>query len=149
MKNAYPIISAIIIGLCLAKFMFNQYDYDSKLTTVFNNGTSVYFLQQGVYSTKETMEQNCASFPHYIYTLDNEKYYVYVAITKSNENLEKLKGYYYNLGYSMYVKELNISNQDFINILEQYDILLSKSTENSVIEAVVTQTLLKYEELIK
>lgn len=149
MKNAYPIISAIIIGICFSKFMFNQYNYDSKLSTVFSNGTSVYFLQQGVYSSKETMEQNCSSFPHYIYTIDSDKYYVYVAITKSSENLEKLKGYYYNLGYSIYVKELNISNNDFINILEQYDVLLSKSTENSVIEAITTQTLLKYEELIK
>lgn len=149
MKNTYTIISAIIIGICLAKFMFNQYEYKSKLTTVFNNGTSVYFLQQGVYSNKESMEQNCANFPHYIYRVEEDKYYVYVALTKDIENLEKLKGYYHNLGYSMYVKELNISNQDFINILEQYDILLSKSTENSVIEAVVTQTLLKYEELIK
>ena len=50
MKNAYPIVSAIIIGLCLAKCMFNQYNYDPNLTTVFNNGTSIYFLQQGVYS---------------------------------------------------------------------------------------------------
>ena len=149
MKNAYPIVSAIIIGLCLAKFMFNQYNYDPNLTTVFNNGTSIYFLQQGVYSTKEAMEQNCSSFPHYIYTVDNNKYYVYVAITKSNENLEKLKGYYYNLGYSIYVKELYVNNNDFINVLEQYDMLLSKSTENSVIEAITTQTLLKYEELTK
>lgn len=149
MKNAYPIISAIIIGICLSKFMFNQYNYDPKLSTVFGNGTSVYFLQQGVYSSKENMEQNCASFPHYIYSVSDEKYYVYVAITKSEENLEKLKGYYHNLGYSIYVKELNISNQDFINILEQYDVLLSKSTENSVIEAITAQALLKYEELIK
>ena len=149
MKNVYPIVSAIIIGLCLAKFMFNQYNYDPNVSTVFSNGTNLYFLQQGVYSSYDTMEQNCASFPHYIYTVSDNKYYVYVAITKSEENLEKLKGYYYNLGYSIYVKELNVSNQEFINILEQYDVLLSKSSENSVIEAITTQTLLKYEELIK
>lgn len=149
MKKIFPIISAIIIGVCLAKFMFNQYNYNSPLSTVFNNGTKVYFLQQGVYSSYESMQTSLASFSYYIYTLESDKYYVYVAITKSEENLEKLKGYYSNLGYSMYVKELSINNTEFLNLLEQYDTLLLKSSENSVIEAITIQTLTKYEELIK
>lgn len=149
MKKFFPIISAIIIGICLAKFMFNQYNYNSPISTVFNNGTKVYFLQQGVYSNYESMQTALASFSYYIYTLEGDKYYVYVAITGSEENLEKLKGYYSNLGYSIYVKELSINNTEFLNLLEQYDTLLLKSSENSVIEAITIQTLTKYEELAK
>lgn len=149
MRKIFPIIAAVIIGVCLAKFMFNQYNYNSPLSTVFNNGTKVYFIQQGVYSNYESMQTSLASFSYYIYTLENDKYYVYVAITKSKENLEKLKGYYSNLGYSIYVKELSVNNTEFLNLLEQYDTLLLKSTENSVIEAITIQTLTKYEELTK
>lgn len=149
MKKLFPVVSAIIIGICLAKFMFNQYTYEAKISTVFNNGTKVYFLQQGVYSSYESMQTSLTKFNYYIYSLNEDKYYVYVAITKSQENLEKLKEYYKSLGYSIYVKELNINNNDFLNILEQYDILLNKTTEISVIDAIVTQTLTKYEELTK
>lgn len=149
MKKMFPIISAIFIGVFLAKFMFNQYNYEDKLSTVFSNGTRVYFLQQGVYSSYESMQTSLSGFSYYIYTLDNDKYYVYVAMTKNNENLEKLKGYYSKLGYSIYVKELNINNLEFLNLLEQYDTLLSKTTETSVIEAIIVQMLTKYEELTK
>lgn len=149
MKKIFPVISAIIIGLSLAKFMFNQYNYDGNLSTVFNNGTKVYFIQQGVYSSYESMQTSLASFSYYIYSLENDKYYVYVAITRSEENVEKLKGYYSTLGYSIYVKELNINNIEFLNLLDQYDTLLSKTQENSVIEAITIQALTKYEELTK
>ncbi|HPF83255.1 MAG TPA: hypothetical protein PLV83_03690 [Bacilli bacterium] len=149
MKRVFPVVSAIIIGILLAKFMFNQYKYDTKLDTVFNNGTKVYFIQQGVYSSFESMQTSLASFTYYIYTLDSDKYYAYIAITKSPENSEKLKGYYSNLGYTIYVKELNVNNTDFLSLLEQYDTLLSKSSENSVIEAITIQSLKKYEELVK
>lgn len=149
MKKTFPIISAIVIGFCLAKFMFNQYNYDANISTVFNNGTKVYFLQQGVYSDYDSMQKSLAGFNYYIYTLKEDKYYVYVSITKSEENLEKLKGYYNDLGYSIYVKEININDNEFLTLLDTYDVLLSKTTEKSVIEAIITQTLSKYEELTK
>lgn len=149
MKKLFPIITAIIIGICLARFMFNQYTYGANVSTVFNNGTKVYFLQQGVYSTMESMQSSLGSFTYYIYNLNDDKYYVYVAITKLEENVNKLKDYYNELGYSIYVKEININNSDFLNILEQYDALLNKTTEKNVIDAITVQSLKKYEELMK
>lgn len=149
MKKLFPVIAAIIIGLCLAKFMFNQYTYGANIDTVFNNGTKVYFLQQGVYSSYESMQTSLSSFTYYIYSLNEDKYYVYVALTKSEENLQKLKDYYNSLGYSIYVKELSVNNSEFLNLLEQYDTLLNKTTEKSVIEAIIVQALAKYEELTK
>lgn len=149
MKRIYVVISASLIGICLAKFMFNQYNYSANIDTVFNNGTKVYFLQQGVYSSYESMQTSLSSFTYYIYTLSEDKYYVYVALTKDKDNLDKLKDYYSNLGYSIYVKELSINNSEFLKYLEQYDTLLNKTTEKSVIEAIVVQALSKYEELTK
>ena len=141
------ILSSIVIGYLLASFLFKQYDYDSNIKTVFSSDTKVYLIQQGVYSNLESMKENMISFNHYIYSYENNKYYTYIAITKSIENLEKLKGYYSDLGYSIYVKEIDINSSDYINILDQYDNLLSTTDKKETIDAIMMQVLSKYEEM--
>ena len=62
--------------------------------------------------------------------------------------MNKIKGYYKEKGYNTYVKEISISNDNFITVLEQYDILLSESSDLQVIETICSQVLNKYEELV-
>ena len=128
-------------------FLFKQYDYDDNIKTVFSSDTKVYLIQQGVYSSLESMKENMIGFNYYIYSYENDKYYTYIAITKSLENLEKLKGYYKSLGYSIYVKEIDINSSDYINILDQYDNLLSTTDKKETIDAIMMQVLSKYEEM--
>ena len=148
MKKTFPIISAIIIGISLAKFMFNQYDYDTKISTVFKNGEKLMFVMNGIYSSKDEMEASCSSLKSYIYSLENDKYYVYLGITKNLENFDKLKGYFNRKGYDVSERTLNINNDSYIELLDQYDILLSKTNDDDVIEAIASQSITKYKEYI-
>ena len=148
MKKSFPVISAIIIGFCLSKFMFNQYNYDSKISTVFKNSEKLYFVMYGIYSSKDEMEQSCSNLKSYIYSLENEKYYVYLGITKEEKNFYKLKGYFNSIGYDVSERILNINNDSYIDLLEQYDVLLLKTNDNDVIEAIASQTITKYKESI-
>ncbi len=148
MKKTFPIISAIIIGISLAKFMFNQYDYDAKISTVFKNGEKLMFVMNGIYSSKDEMEASCSSLKSYIYSLENDKYYVYLGITKNLENFDKLKGYFNRKGYDVSERTLNINNDSYIELLDQYDILLSKTNDDDVIEAIASQSITKYKEYI-
>ena len=143
-----PTLVALITGLILGKFVLNQYNFDGKIVPTISNGKYAYFIQQGVYSSKESMEDNVRSFPYYIYMVNNEKYYVYIGITFLEENMEKIKGYYKQKGYTTYVKQININNNDFITVLEQYDILLKETDGAEVIGTVCSQVLNKYEELV-
>lgn len=93
-KYLFPVMSSLIIGYILATLLFKQYQYDANIKTVFNNGVTVYFLQQGVYSSVDSMKENMSSFNYYIYSFENDKYYTYIGITKNTDNLTKLKGYY-------------------------------------------------------
>jgi len=147
-KYIFPIISALLVGFLLAKFMIDQYDKKEKLKMVFNFSENIYFIQQGVYSTKESMEKNLTDFAYYIYNVENEKYYVYVGITKSKENSEKLKDFYNSLGYITYIKEISVDSDAFISVLEQYDNLLTETDDEKTIKAICSQVLSKYEELI-
>ncbi len=149
-KFLFPLVSAIVIGFLLGKFMFNQYDSKSNIKTVFNQkGEKVYFLQQGVYSSKESMEKNTSSFDSYIYDLIDEKYYVYVGITKNEQNVQKLQGFFKDMGYIIYVKEFNIDNEAFLEALSNYDEMLLNTDSSKTIKTVVSQILSKYEELIQ
>ncbi|MBE6144432.1 MAG: hypothetical protein E7169_02545 [Firmicutes bacterium] len=147
-KYIMPILSALLVGFLLAKFMINQYDKKENLKTVFNSYETLYFIQQGVYSTKESMEKNMSDFAYYIYNIENDKYYTYIGITKTKENSDKLKGFYEKLGYITYIKEINVDNIGFVEILNQYDQLLETTEDENTIKAICSQVLSKYEELI-
>lgn len=147
-KYILPILLALLTGLILGRFVLNQYSFEGKIISTANTTKQAYFIQQGVYSSKESMESNVTDFPYYIYMIDNDKYYVYIGITFLEENMNKIKGYYEQKGYNTYVKQINISDDDFITVLEQYDSLLRESNDTEVIGTVCSQVLNKYEELV-
>ena len=147
-KYIISVVLALIVGLIFGKFMLNQYNFEGKIVSVMNNTKQAYFIQQGVYSSKESMEKNLKGSPYYIYVVDDEKYYVYIGITFLAENVDKIKGYYEQKGYDIYVKQININNENFSVVLEQYDGLLKESSESEVIGTICSQVLNKYEELV-
>lgn len=148
-KIIIPILLAAIIGFGLGYFMVRQYDGLRTIIPVNAESKPLYFVQQGVYSTLENVQNNTTDFPNYIYQLEDGKYYVYIAITKSEENAKKIKEYYAEKGYVTYIKQIKIKNQEFINNLEQYDALLSQTTDTSTIPTICTQILTKYKELVQ
>ena len=146
MKNyLVPIVLSLVIGFLSSKFMFNQYDYKTSIKGVFNSGEKVYFLQQGVYSSADAMKENMVNFKSYIYAFENDKYYTYVGITKKADNVEKLKGYFKDLGYDIYVKEIYLDNSEFLIVLNNYDNLLLNANEKEIIEAINKEILNEYE----
>lgn len=147
-KNILIIICSVLVGCFLSNVLFKEYDYTSKIKTVFTSGDKVYFLQQGVYSSLDTMKENMMSFKYYIYSYENDKYYTYIGITGLEDNLTKLKGYYKEKGYDIYVKELNVNNNEFLDLLNKYDNLLSSTNDNDAIDAIMMQLLGTYEEMI-
>ena len=130
-------------------YLFHEYDATVKIKPVFQDEEKeVYFLQLGVYSTLETVQKNTNNFTSYIYTNEDGKYHVYVALTKSSKNVEKLKGYFKGKGYDIYVKEMVISSEEYLDKLTQYDQVLEKTTEKEAIENVVDKILTEYKEMV-
>lgn len=148
-KLIIPILAALTVGGLLGSFLLKQYDKED-LKTVGKNGEvkEVYFLQVGVYSSKESMEKNTEKIPYYIYQIEDGKYYVYVGMSLKEENVTKLKDFFISSGYNIYVKKFGIANIAFLTVLEQYDIMLSQALDTSSYSAICGQILAKYEELI-
>lgn len=146
-KMIIPIITALAIGIGLGIFMIRQYDNQEQIKMVNINGEKVSFLQVGVYSSEESKNENTKNLNAYVYELKEGKYYIYVAISKNQENINKLKDYFEKNKYNIYVKEFPITNQEFLKVLEQYDTMLSQAEESSYL-AICSQVLKQYEELI-
>ena len=79
----------------------------------------------------------------------NDKQYVYLGITRDEKNAKKLKEIYENKGYQIYIKEQNLSNEEFYNNLTQFDILINSTNKESEILTIEEVVLANYEELIK
>ena len=101
-KYIAPILCSICLGFFMGFFLCNQYDQKIDIKTVFSESKKLYFLQSGVYSSLESMQQNVTGLKNYIYTEQDSKYYVYIGITTTEENANKLKGIYEQNGYSIY-----------------------------------------------
>lgn len=147
-KGIYSLILCIIIGGLMSKYILDQYDNKKLVQKSSNDKEIVYFLKQGSYSTKEEMENNMNNISYYIYSIEAEKYNTYVGMTSKKENIEKLKKHFNNIGYSIEAKEIEVTDKQFLETLQQYDLMLENTEDTNTISAICSQVLAKYEELV-
>ena len=146
-KYFFSITVALIIGFFLSSAFLKQYnDYNG--IKVNNIGENLYFIQYGVFSTLESMEENTISLENYIYNIDDNKYFVYIGITKNLSNKNKIINYFESLGYKVIVKEYGITNKEFLNLLDNYDSTLKSTDDKTAISSIINQVLIKYEEVV-
>lgn len=148
MKKTMIISLASIILGALSAMLLNS-TYKEKLVNTFSEGKTYYFIQEGVYSSKEIMTENTKDIQ--VKTVDtlNNKHYVYLGITRDNSNAKKIKDIYEKKGYQIYIKEQNLSNEEFYNNVTQFDILVNSTDKASEILTIEEVVLANYEELIK
>lgn len=151
LKNLIPVFFSIVVGVSFAFFMFFQYEEGEPLQIVGHETEKtehIYFLQQGVYSSFENVKTGTSDLTDYIYEEKDGKYHVYIGITKSEENAEKIKGYYEKKGYVLYRKEISVKGTNFLNSLDEYDVLLKETKDDKAIQTICRQVLNQYKELV-
>lgn len=138
------------IFLLLGAFIGDRlYDiYQEKILGVFKDYNTYYFIQEGVYSSEEIMNENTKNLETKIVEYKDNKYYVYLGITTDLENVNKIKKIYEDNNYRLYVKEVNLSNQEFFNNVSQFDILIKNTNKDEEILTIEEVVLANYEELI-
>ena len=146
-KYLFTFLIALIIGFFLSNFFIRQYDKYTGIK-VSSFGEELYFVQYGVFSTLENMERETIALENYVYNISEDKYYVYVGITSKIENADKIINYYKNLGYETIIKKYEISNKKFLEELKEYDIIISNTTDTTVLSSLISQVLMKYEEVV-
>lgn len=134
----------ILLGYYLGTFIFNE-----KLINKYKKEEKYYFLQEGVYSNKENLQTNLNNLNNKIIDKIDNKYYVYVGITRDLEVAKKIMKIYENDGYNIYLKEKYLSNEEFYNNVTQFDLLIKDNNDTSNILTIEEVVLANYEEIIK
>ena len=148
-KILIPILLSTLIGAFLGFYLFKEYDSNVLVKPVFNfTQDKVYFLQLGAYSSLDKAKEASKDFNNYLYIIEDNNYHVYIAITYSMDNANKLKDLFNKNGYNTYIKEKYISNSDFIDMLKQYDEVITKSNEYEAILKVNEKVLLEYKDVV-
>lgn len=146
-KYVFPVTLALLIGLFMSAFFINQYD-DAGSIKINTGSEKIYYIQHGVYSSKDSMLTAMTDFENYIYSEEDGNYYAYVGISKNKENALKIKKYFNDKGYDAYIKEKKADNEGFLTILGQYDNILAETDNADTIKVICNQVLAKYEEIV-
>ena len=134
----------ILLGYYLGTFIFNE-----KIINKYKKEEKYYFIQEGVYSNKENLQTNLNSLNNKIIDKKDNKYYVYVGITRDLEVAKKIMKIYEDDGYNIYLKEKYLSNEEFYNNVTQFDLLIKDNNDTSNILTIEEVVLANYEEIIK
>lgn len=145
MKLLFPVSLSILIGIICGKLVFSQ--YSNNIKEVVLETQPIYLLQQGVYSSLESMEENTSNISDYLYVKQDDKYYVYLGVTSDKDIANKVKENYNNV--DIYIKENNISNEDLILKIKENDQSIQENTTKKDILSLSKKSLEIYEETLR
>lgn len=145
-SNVKYILIAIIIGLLLGRYTYSQYK-EENMMTIKQTNDNVYLVQVGVYKDINIMKESSKKLKYYLYYKDKKGYHVLIGITKNKNNMKKI-GDSFEVLSNIYMKRVKIENQDFLELLDQYDDLINQTDNKEIIINAQKQILSKYEELV-
>lgn len=135
----------VVLGAICGNYL---YEKAPESISVFRENDTYYFLQEGAYSSKKIMQENVKDLTNKLTTFEDNKYYVYVGITKNKKNALKIQKIYKDMGYQIYIKEVVLDNEEFANNVIQFDLLVNESESSEDVLTVEEVVLANYEEII-
>lgn len=143
-KYLIYIALAIISGAILGNSFYKKYKEEQNLEKEYNS----YLLQLGVFDTKEDMDKELLGIDDYIVIEKNKKYYVYLGVSTKKKNVAKLQEVFLDKEISTSIKKTVINDIEFMNSLEQFDLLLDSVSTNEDIMSINEVILSSYEEMV-
>ncbi len=144
-KYLLTIIASLLVGFLLSFYILKEYE-KTDIFPVFNESETAYLIQQGVYSSMESMQENTTHLTDYIYSVIDNMYYVYIGISLDSSNVDKIQEYYQSKDIDTIVKTTTLTDQEFIASLRQYDMVLNNTDDEDTIKEICKQVLSKYKE---
>lgn len=143
-KYIITILTSLLIGFFLSNYILKKYEQDPISLPIFNETETAYLIQQGVYSSFESMQNNTTNLTDYIYANIDGMFYVYIGMTLNEDNANKLQNYYKEKGITTILKTTTLTNTDLINSIKTYDTILNQTTDSTTIKEICKQILSKY-----
>ena len=139
-KYILSIVVVIVLGIVSAKSVYSLSNQEDK--------NSYYFLQLGVYDDIDSLNDDTKKIDDKLVLKENNKFYVYVGISRNKNNLNKVSRLYRNYGYNMFIKSKSIVNEEFSVNLEQFDKLLKQTEDLDELKKIMSVVLSSYQEMV-
>lgn len=138
-KTLISFVISILIGLLFGNLVLSQYKNNISHDT---NDYAIYMVQQGVYSTMESMEENTVDLSDYMYVKKDDKYYVYLGVTQDIATANIIKD---NYDMDLYIKENNIDDEELVMMIKQNDDLIKENNSKKDVLSYSKKSLEIYE----
>ena len=135
----------ILLGFIVGNNLFSK---RIELIKEINKNNTYYFLEEGVYSSKEMLKNNISKITQKVVSENKDYYYVYIGITKNIDVAKKIKELYEERGYKIKIIEKRLKNEEFSNNVTQFDILLKDAKTFDEILTIEKIILSNYDDLI-
>lgn len=145
LKILFPISASLLVGVLCGRVIFSQ--YSNNIEEVISSKEPVYLLQQGVYSSLESMENATSNISDYLYIKQDDKYYVYLGVTTDKKIADKVKQNYDNI--DIYIKENDVSNEALLLKLKENDKTIKEESNKKDILSFSKKSLEIFEETMK
>lgn len=134
----------VVLGAVCGNYLYRK---APDTVSVFQTNQTFYFLQEGIYSSKDIMQENVGDLANKLVVLEDNKYYVYVGITMNQDNANKIKKIYEDMGYQVYIKKMTLNNEEFASNVSQFDLLVQESDTTEDVLTVEEVVLANYEQI--
>jgi len=135
-----------IISYSFGNYIFNTYKKAAEnIISASTLTENVYMLLYGSYNSKEKVDK--LNLEDYILIEEEGFYKVYVGVSLSLENSNKIKEIYKVLGNSIYIREKSINNFEFIEYLMSSEKDFSNLTNEEIL-SIEKNIINKYKELL-
>ena len=121
-KILFKGIVFIILGFFLGKFLFSN-----RLIT--NNKNNCYFIGEGIYTNKDSIKDLDSKTIDY----KDNKYYVYLGITKDIEVARKIQSIYKKQGINTFIDKRSINSKKLLSNIEEFDSLIKSSNDSEIL----------------
>lgn len=134
----------VIMGFLLGVFIFN------KRQLLFRPSKHVYYvLEEGVYDNKNLLQTSISNLKYKIIDYNNDKYYVYLGISKDLDVITRLSKVYDKKGIQTIIKEKEFISDEFLTNVSQFDLLINDTKDDEEILTIEEVVLANYEEIFK
>ena len=146
-KTIIWVILALISGAILGKLTFDKYEkIDS--TNVISYNKNLYSLSLGAYKSLDDMQKKIKDFDRYVYIKYEDNYKAYIAFSKTEDNINKLKKIYNKKNIKTSIDKVEIDNEEFIQNLNEYEKLLDVTDDENSLLIIENQILACYDEVV-
>ncbi len=129
------IFLGIIIGYVFGNLIYKNYN---GLEYIEEDG-NIYYVQYGVYVSKEAALKNVMQLDNYIIKENDDKFYVYLGITTTLNTALKIQNYYEERDIHTYIRSDYVENSETLSKLKEYDTKLEKLETNEELTEVIKE----------